>query len=75
VLIQSNGILNPDSNVIGTFTYKITDTDINTGSVTNLASVKGSFNNQPIISPQTVATVRYKQPTSELWLYIKNHET
>jgi hypothetical protein len=31
------------------------------GSVTNLASAKGSFNNQPIIPPQNIVTVRYKQ--------------
>jgi hypothetical protein len=43
-----------------------------TGSVTNLASATGLFNNQPIISSQTVATVRYKQPTSELWRYIRS---
>jgi hypothetical protein len=33
--------------------------------VTNLASAAGLFNNQPIISPQNIVTVRYKQPTSD----------
>jgi len=30
--------------------------------VTNAAYAKGSFNNNPISSPLTVALVRYKQP-------------
>ena len=67
VPIQSSGILSSGSSIPGTATYKIIDANINTGSVTNLASATGSFNNQPIISPQTVAIVRYKQPTRELW--------
>jgi len=37
-----------------------------TGSVTNLASATGSFNNQPIFSPQNIVTVRYKQPTNDI---------
>jgi uncharacterized repeat protein (TIGR01451 family) len=49
VPIQNSGTLRPGSSVTGTATYKITDADINTGSVTNLASATGSFNNQPII--------------------------
>ena len=36
------------------------------GSVTNVASATDSFNNRPIISPQTVAIVRYKQPTNDI---------
>jgi len=31
----------------------------------NLAYSTGSFNNQPVISPQTVALVLYKQPTKD----------
>ena len=58
-------ILSPGSSVTGTATYKITDADINTGYVTNLASATGSFNNQPIISPQNIVTVQYKQPTND----------
>ena len=65
VSIQSSGILSPGLSVTGTATYKITDADINTGSVTNLASATGSFNNQPIISPQNIVTVSYKQPTND----------
>ena len=62
VSIQSSGILLPGSSVTGTATYKITAADINAGSVTNLASVTESFNNQSIISPQNIMTVHYKQP-------------
>jgi hypothetical protein len=58
VSIQSSDILSPGSSVTGTATYKITDADINTGSVTNLASATGSFNNQPVISSQNIVTVR-----------------
>jgi hypothetical protein len=65
VPIQSSDIPTPGSSVTGTATYKITDADINTGSVTNLASAIGSFNNQPVISPQNIETVHYKQPTSD----------
>ena len=65
VPIQSSGIFSQGSSVTGTATYKITDADINTGSVTNLASAIGSFNNQPVISPQNIETVHYKQPTSD----------
>lgn len=36
------------------------------GSVTNVASATDSFNNRPIISPQTVAIVRYKQQTNDI---------
>jgi hypothetical protein len=70
VPIQSNGILSPGSSVTGTATYKITDVDINTGSVTNLASATDSFNNQPITSPQNVEIVRYEPTTCELGQYV-----
>jgi hypothetical protein len=65
ISVQSSDILSPGSSITGTTTYKITDSDINTGSVTNLASATGSFNNQPVISPQTVAIVFYKHPTND----------
>jgi len=65
VSIQNSGILSPSSSVTGTATYKITDADINTGSVTNAAYAKGSFNNNPISSPLTVALVHYKQPAKK----------
>ena len=58
VPIQSSGTLSPGSSVTGTATYKITDADINAGSVTNTAYAMGSFNNNPISSPLTVALVR-----------------
>ena len=66
VSIQTSGILSPGSSVTGTATYKITDADINTGSVTNLASATGSSNNQPIISSQNIVTVLYKQPANNI---------
>jgi hypothetical protein len=62
VPIQNNGILSPGSSVTGTTTHKITDADINAGTVTNATYVTGSFNNNPISSPLTVALVHYKQP-------------
>jgi hypothetical protein len=39
--------------------------DIDAGYVTNLANVTGSFNNKPIISPQTIAIVLYNHPTND----------
>ena len=44
VTIQNGGTLSPGSSITGTSTYKITDADINTGSVTNLAYATGSIN-------------------------------
>ena len=66
VPIQSSVILSSGSSVTGTVIYKITDANINTGSVTNLASATGSFNNQPVTSPQNIVTVGYKQPTNDI---------
>ena len=66
ISLQSSGILSPGSSVTGTTTYKIIDADINVGYVVNLAYAIGSFNNQPIISPQNIETVRYKQPTNDI---------
>ena len=65
ISIQSSGILSPGSSVTGTATYKITDSDINAGSVTNSAYATGSFNNKPIISPKTIAIVLYNHPTND----------
>jgi hypothetical protein len=39
---------------------------MNTGSVTNVAYATGSFNNQPVNSPQNIVTVRFKQPTNNI---------
>jgi hypothetical protein len=66
VPIQSSGILSPGSNITGTATYKITDADINTGSVTNVAYATGSINNQPITSPQNIVNVHYEQLTNRV---------
>jgi YVTN family beta-propeller protein len=65
ITMPNSDILDKDSSVTGTATYKITDADINAGSVTNAAYAKGSFNNNPISSPLTVALVRYKHPTKK----------
>ena len=54
----------PGSSVTGTATYKITDADINTGYVANVASATGPFNGQTITSPGNIVTVRYKHPTN-----------
>ena len=40
-----------------TTTYKTTQSDINAGHVTNAAYATGSFNSQPIISPNAIAIV------------------
>lgn len=65
VSIQNSGTLSPGSSVTGTSTYKITDTDINAGHVTNAAYATGSFNSKPVISPLTIAIVHYEQPTKK----------
>ena len=70
VPIQSSGILSPGSSVSGTAAYKITDADINTGSVTILAHSIGLFSGETINSPNNIAVVRYEQPTNGLWGYI-----
>jgi hypothetical protein len=44
--------------------HTITQADIDAGSVTNLAYATGSFNNQPVISSNTTATVIYEHPTN-----------
>ena len=66
VYIQGSGILSPGSSVTGTATYKITDADINTGSVTNLAYATDSSNNQPIISPINIVIIHYKHQTNNI---------
>jgi uncharacterized repeat protein (TIGR01451 family) len=42
ISVQKSGTLRPGSKVTGTSTYKITDADINTGSVANSAYATGS---------------------------------
>jgi hypothetical protein len=61
VPIQNSGILSPGSSVTGSATYKITDSDINTDSVTNSAFATGSFNSKPVISPSANAIVSYEE--------------
>ena len=46
--------------------------DIDAGYVTNLANATGSFNNKPIIPPQTIAIVLYNHPTNDRGLGPKN---
>ena len=66
VPIQSSGTLSPGSSITGTATYKITDADINTGSVANLASATGSFNGKTITSSNgVIAVVPYEQQTND----------
>jgi hypothetical protein len=45
--------------------HTITQTDIDAGSITNSAFATGSFNKQPVISPNTTATVIYEHPTND----------
>jgi uncharacterized repeat protein (TIGR01451 family) len=54
--ISTNGI-SSSSSLIQTNIYTITQADIDAGSVTNSAYATGSFYNQPVISPNTTATV------------------
>jgi len=56
--------LDVGSILTGTSIHTITQADIDAGSVTNLASATGSFNNQPVISPNAIATVIYERPTN-----------
>jgi uncharacterized repeat protein (TIGR01451 family) len=65
ISLQSSGTLNPGSSIIGIATHKTINADINNIYVTNLAYAIGSFNNQPIVSPQTIALVRYEHPTND----------
>jgi hypothetical protein len=65
ISLQNSGILSPGSNVTGTVTYKITDADINTGSVTNLAAATGSFNGETITSNDVIAVVPYEQQNND----------
>ena len=65
ITIPNSDTLSKDSSVTGTATYKITDTDINAGHVTNSAYATGSFNSKPVISPIAIAIVRYEQPTKK----------
>lgn len=65
ITIPNSDTLSPGSSVTGTATYKITQADIDKSSVTNSTYAKGSFNNNPITSPQTIALVLYKQPNNE----------
>jgi uncharacterized repeat protein (TIGR01451 family) len=62
--ISTNGI-SSSSSLIQTNIYTITQADIDAGSVTNSAYATGSFDNQPVISPNTTATVIYEQPTND----------
>jgi hypothetical protein len=62
---QSTDGLEVGSMLTGISIHTITQADIDTGSVTNLANATGSFNNQPVISPQTVAIAFYKHPTDD----------
>ena len=65
ISIQSSGVLSPGLSVHNTYSYRITQADIDAGSVTNSAYATGSFNNKPIISPQTISIVLYKHPTND----------
>ena len=61
---QSTDGLEVGSMLTGISIHTITQADIDAGSVTNLANATGSFNNQPVVSPNTTATVIYEHPTN-----------
>jgi len=56
--------LDVSSILTGISIHTITQADVDAGSVTNSAFATGSFNNQPVISPNTTATVVYEHPTN-----------
>ncbi len=56
--------LDVGSMLTGISIHTIIQADIDSGSVTNSAFATGSFNNQPVISPNTTATVIYEHPTN-----------
>jgi hypothetical protein len=61
---QSTDGLEVGSMLTGISIHTIIQADIDSGSVTNSAFATGSFNNQPVISPNTTATVIYEHPTN-----------
>ena len=65
ISIQGSGILGPCSSAQNTYSYRITQADINNSYVTNSAFATGSFNSKPVISPSAIAIVRYEQPTKK----------
>jgi hypothetical protein len=65
ITIQKDGPLDPGISIKWTITYKITEADINSGSVSNLAYATGSFNSKSVISPSVIAIVSYEQPTND----------
>jgi uncharacterized repeat protein (TIGR01451 family) len=65
ISIQGSGILSPGSSAQNTYSYRITQADINNSYVTNSAFATGSFNSKPVISPSAIAIVRYEQPTKK----------
>ena len=58
--ITSSG-LPVGGSVTGTANYTITQTDIDAGSVTNLANATGSYNGEPVISPDASVKVTGSQ--------------
>ncbi len=56
----SSGILSPGSSITGTSSYKITDTDINTGSVSNLATATGLVTDNKVTSNNAVGVILYE---------------
>ncbi|WP_198032569.1 DUF7507 domain-containing protein, partial [Aerolutibacter daejeonensis] len=61
------GDLAPGAMVTCTASYTVTQADINTGSVTNIATAAGSFNNQPVTSnPDTVTVEALQEPALTL---------
>jgi hypothetical protein len=56
--------LDVGSILTGISIHTIIQADIDAGSVTNSAFATGSFNNQPVITPNTTATAIYEHPTN-----------
>jgi uncharacterized repeat protein (TIGR01451 family) len=54
-------IVDPGQSVTGTATYKITQNDINAGSVTNKATATGKYNSQTVNSNEATVTVKAVQ--------------
>ena len=62
IIIPNSDTLSPGSSVTGTTTYKITDADIDAGSVSNLATATGLVSGNNVTSNNAVGVVLYEHP-------------
>ena len=62
ITIPNSDTLSKGSSVTGTTTYKITQADIDAGSVSNLATATGLVNGNNVTSNNAVGVVLYEHP-------------